>query len=153
VKSVPFSCLSGGLVTLIRVMLPLQATAAWYERRRQYRDLLKKKLETFWQSTVDADRSSPWQFWRSIDQLMGRGHALASAAVRALELHQFFDKKLVGVRASTADVPEPTFSTVPSDCSFCTFFQLTADKVIYAVRLLPYKKFTSDPLPSTDVSR
>jgi len=96
------------------------ATAAWYERRCQYRDLLRKKRENFWQSTVEADRSSPRQLWRSINQLMGRGHAPVSAAVRALELHQFFNKKVASVRASTADAPEPTFSTVPSGCSFCT---------------------------------
>jgi len=47
------------------------ATAAWYERRRQYRDLLRKKRENFWQLTVEADRSSLQQLWRSIDQLIG----------------------------------------------------------------------------------
>jgi len=81
----------------------------WYERRRQYRDLLKKKRENFWQSTVEADRSSTLQLCRSIDQLMGRGHAPVSAAVGALELHQFFDEKVAGVRASTADAPDQLF--------------------------------------------
>jgi len=78
------------------------------------------------------------------DQLMGRRHAPVSAAVGALELHQFFDEKVASVCASTADAPEPTFSTVPSGCWFCTFRRLTANDVIYVVRLLP----ASDPLPT-----
>jgi len=59
------------------------------------------------------------QLWRSINQLMGWGHAPVSAAVGALELHQFFDEKVASVRVST----------VSSGCSVCTFRRMTADDV------------------------
>jgi len=56
---------------------------------------------------------------------------------------------VAGVRGSTADAPDPTFLTMPSGCSFCTFRRLTADDVIYVIRLLPDKQCTSDPHPTS----
>ena len=67
------------------------ATTAWRGRRRAYRDLLRSKREAFWKLKVDAERSSPQQLWRSIDVLMGHGHAPISSAVDADKIHRFFD--------------------------------------------------------------
>jgi hypothetical protein len=53
------------------------ATTAWTTRRRSYRDLLRRKRESFWQTKVNSERSSPRQLWRSIDALMGRGRRLS----------------------------------------------------------------------------
>ena len=77
------------------------ATAAWMARRRSYRELLRRKRESFWQSKVEAERSSPRQLWRSIDALMGRGRAPMSAAVGAVDIHRFFDDKVAGVRTDS----------------------------------------------------
>lgn len=87
-------------------------------RRRSYRELLRRKRESFWQSKVEAERSSPRQLWRSIDALMGRGRAPMSAAVGAVDIHRFFDDKVAGVRTATNGAPPPTFTTVPPGCLF-----------------------------------
>jgi hypothetical protein len=100
-------------------------------------------------SKVDAERSSPQQLWRSIDVLMGRGHAPISSAVDADKIHRFFDEKVAGVRAATADAPAPSFSTAPPGCSMSDFGLLTVVDIITAVRALPDKQCSSDPLPTS----
>jgi len=122
--------------------------AAWRDQRRAYRQLLQAKREAFWQTKVTAERSSPRQLWRSIDELMGRGHAPLSSAIDADEIHRFFDDKVAAVCASTADAPPPTFSTVPPGFALRSFRPLTVADVIAAVRQLPDKQCTSDPLPT-----
>ena len=117
------------------------ATTAWRERRRAYRDLLRSKREAFWKSKVDAERSSPQPLWCSIDVLMGRGNAPTSSAVDADKIHRFFDEKVAGVRAATADTPAPSFSIAPSGCSMSDFGLLTVVDVFTAVRALPDKQF------------
>ena len=124
------------------------AATAWRDRRRAYRQLLQTKRETFWQSKVTSERSSPRQLWRSIDELMGRGHAPLSSAIGADEIHRFFDDKVAAVRAATADAPPPTFSTAPPGCFLHSFRPLTVVDVIAAVRLLPDKQCASDPMPT-----
>jgi len=125
-----------------------EASAAWRQQRRVYRDLLKLKRQSFWQSKFTAESSSPRQLWRSIDELMGRGRVPLSAAVGADEIHRFFDEKVAGVRSSTADAPPPSFSVAPLDCVFHNFRLLTTEDVVNAIRLLPDKQCMSDPLPT-----
>ena len=88
------------------------ATEAWYTRRRQYRELLRKKRENFWKTKVDSEHSAPQQLRRSVNTLMGRGDAPVSTAVSPDGAHQFFDDKVANVRASTADAPPPTTDAV-----------------------------------------
>ncbi len=92
------------------------ATAAWLVRRREYRDLLRQKRESFWMAKVEAERSNPRQLWHSIDTLMGRRRAPTFAAVTADEMHQFFDSKVTDVRASTSDAPPPSCFSAPPGC-------------------------------------
>jgi len=44
----------------------LEATLNWTTERRAYRNLLQKKLESFWKQKIDSEKSSPRQLWRSI---------------------------------------------------------------------------------------
>ena len=81
------------------------ATAEWHAARRGYRSLLRRKREEFWQTKVDAESSRPRQLWKSIDALMGRGSAPEPSTIGPRDFHQFFDAKVAGVRASTADAP------------------------------------------------
>ena len=130
------------------VVVAAAATAAWTARRREYRDLLRRKRETFWTAKIDAERSTPRQLWRSIDTLMGRGHSPTPNAVSADEMHRFFDAKVAGVRASTSDAPPPSFSVAPLGCVLRVFRPLTTADVVAAVRALPDKQCASDPLPT-----
>ena len=113
-----------------------------------YRQLLQKKREAFWQHKVTADRLSPRQLLRSVDELMCRGLVPPSSAVDVDDIHRFFDDKMAAVRASTTDATPPTFSTVPIGCVLRCFRPLTTVDVIAAVHLLPDKQCTSDPLPT-----
>ena len=84
--------------------------------------------------------------WQSIDALMGRGHVPLSTSVDARQLHRFFDDKVAGVRASTADAPPPSFTTAPPGCVLSTFQTLDIEDVAAAIHKLPDKQCTSDPV-------
>ena len=122
------------------------ATAEWHAARRGYRSLLRRKREEFWRTKIDAESSSPRQLWKSIDALMGRGSAPEPSTIGPTDFHQFFDAKVAGVRASTADAPSPTFTAVDPGCSFTRFELLTVEDVAAAIRALPDKQCSSDPI-------
>ena len=37
------------------------ATARWYQRRREYHEMLREKRETFWKSKIDSEQSARWR--------------------------------------------------------------------------------------------
>jgi len=83
-----------------------------------------------------------------MDALMGRGHAPPSDMIDAHQMHQFFDDKGAGVRASTTDALPPTCTAASPGCSLSTFCAFTADDVIVAIRRLPDKYCAADPMPT-----
>jgi len=123
------------------------ATALWTTQRRSYRDLLRRKRESFWMAKVDAERSSPHQLWRSVDAMLGRGCVLPSQDIGATAFHRFFEAKVAGVRASTADAPPPSFTPVPTGCEFRVFRPITTTDVIRAVKALPDKQLFQRSIP------
>ena len=96
---------------------------------------------------MQSERSSPRQLWRSVDALMGRGRVPPSDAVNAADFLRYFDAKVSGVRASTADAPPPSFSSSPG-CSLVEFRLLSVADVVAAVRKLPDKQCDSDAMPT-----
>ena len=52
---------------------------------------------------------------------MGRGHASITGTVRTEDMHHFFDMKVAGVRASTAEAPPPSFNAASLGV-FCASF-------------------------------
>jgi len=116
--------------------------------RRSYRELLRRKREEFWLAKVESERSSPRQLWWSVDALLGRGRVPASTTIGAVDFYQFFDEKIAGVRAATADAPPPSFTSCPTDCLLSAFQSLAVDGVFAAVRKLPDKQCSSDPIPT-----
>ena len=78
--------------------------------------------------------------------MMGRGSASEPSTIGPTDFHQFFDAKVAGVRASTADAPPPTFTEVDPGCSFTQFEMLTVEDVADAIRALPDKQCSSDPI-------
>jgi len=125
------------------------ANAAWTTERRIYRALLRSKREAFWVNKVDSECSSPRQLWRSVDTLMGRGRVPASDVVDATAFHRHFDTKVADVRELTADAPPPSFTPSPPGCLLAEFRPLTAADVAAAVRALPDKQSTTDPIPTS----
>jgi len=47
------------------------ATALWTTQRRLYRDLLRRKRESFWIANVGTKQSTPHQLWHFIEALVG----------------------------------------------------------------------------------
>ena len=123
-------------------------TARWYERRREYRRMLREKRESFWKSKVAAEGSSPRQLWHSIDVLMGRGSVQTSVGVGADKMHHFFDEKIANIRASTADAPPPSFAADVPSSRLDNLRLLTVADVAVAVHQLPDKQCMSDPIPT-----
>lgn len=136
------------LEKLARLRCTPEATAAWYSERREYRALIRRKREQFWQKKIDSEKSTPCQLWHSIDALLGRGHVPPLGDIGADQFHRYFGEKVAGVRSATADAPPPSFVSTPRDTSFCQFQLVTVDDVIAAVRALPDKSRALDPLPT-----
>jgi len=88
-----------------------ESTADWYSKRPQYRALLRRKREQFWQMKIDADKSTPRQLWRSVDALLDRGLVPPLDDIGAAQFHRYFDDKVAGVRLRRF---LPTFHSVSS---------------------------------------
>jgi len=71
-----------------------EATFNWTTEPRAYRNVLQKKRESFWKQKIDSEKSSPWQLWRSIDTLMGRGGAPGCDTIDAQQLHVTWTPRL-----------------------------------------------------------
>lgn len=123
------------------------AVLAWRTERRRYLNLLRRRRSEFWTARVAADQSQPRRLWRSLDQLLGRGR-VPSADIDATVLHQFFDDKVAGVRAATADAAAPEYSAAPVGCELRLFTPVSSAEVSEMVRALPDKQCLSDPLPT-----
>ena len=60
----------------------------------------------------------------------------------------FFDDKVAGVRAATADADAPSFTSAPVGCVLQLFSAVTSADVVAFVRALLDKQCASDPLPA-----
>jgi len=118
---------------------------AWVAQRRDYATLRQRKREMFWRNKIDIERKNPRQLWRSVDALMGRRRIPPCDTINATEFHRFFDAKVDGVRATTANAPPPSFSTVPPGCSLHAFQSLVVEDVVAAIRALPNEQSADDP--------
>jgi hypothetical protein len=121
----------------------------WTSERRAYRQLLQKKRGSFWKKRIDAEKSSPRQLWRSIDELMGRGSTPGCDTINAQQFHDYFEAKVAGVRAATDDAPSPCFSLPSSEVHLMSFTPVTVEEIATAVRALPDKCCALDPFPTS----
>ena len=126
-----------------------EATAAWYSKRHEYRALLRRKRECFWQAKIEAEKFKPYQLWRSIDALLGRGKTPLPADIDAVQFHNFFDDEVAGVRSTTSKAPPPSFFIESFHCVVSQFQSVTVNDVIAAVCALLDKTCALDPLPTT----
>jgi len=85
--------------------------------------------------------------WRSFDELLGR-RGVPVTVIDATNLHRHFDDKVAGVRAATAGVEPPTFTSVPVGCVLRIFSPITPADVEALVQSLPDKHCMSHPLPT-----
>lgn len=76
---------------------------------------------------------------------MGRGRSPPSSLLTASDFHQSFDRKVADVRDATTGATSPTFSSTTTTSVF-SFDNVSVDSVINAIRRLPTKSSSSDPL-------
>jgi len=67
----------------------------------EYRALLRRKRECFWEAKIQAEKSKPGQLRRSTDALLGRGKTPLPADIDAAQFHRFFDDNTAGVRSTS----------------------------------------------------
>ena len=80
----------------------------------------------------------PSSLWRSFDKLHGRGRVPLSTdiIISASDLHSFFDNKVAGVRAATADMDPPSFTPAPVGCVLRLFSAVTPADVVASMKAL-----------------
>ena len=76
---------------------------------------------------------------------MGRGR-IPRDAINATEFHRFFNANVDGVRATAANAPPSSYSTVPLGRTLHAFQSLVVEDVAAAVRAPPDKQSADDPL-------
>ena len=79
---------------------------------------------------------------------MGRGRIPPCDAINATKFHRFFDAKVDEVRATAANAPPPSYSTVPLGRTLHAFQSLVVEEVVAAVRAPPDKQSADDRLPT-----
>ena len=124
------------------------ARAAWYDQRRAYHRLRYQKCRDFWTQTVESERAHPARLWRSVDQLLDRGHTSMASSIDVETVNKFFADKVAKVRASTDNAPPPTYTHAPPGPSLREFSTLSIDDIISGVRQLPDKSSAADPVPT-----
>jgi hypothetical protein len=77
--------------------------------------------------------------------LLSRGRVPPQDTIGVDEFHRFFEDKVEAVRASTAGAPAPAFSMTAA--LLPAFQMVSIENVINAIRQLPDKSCTSDPVP------
>jgi hypothetical protein len=110
-----------------------------------YHSLLKRKRELFWQAKFSSDDSARG-LWRSFDSLLGRCRPPHHAGLSASDFATFFNQKVSNIRDATAGRPPPSFARAGTEATFNSFQPVTSDEVASAIRRLPLKSSSSDPL-------
>ena len=122
--------------------------AVWSTQCRAYHVLLQQKRENFWMQKIDAERTCPHKLWRSVDALMVRGHVSVSDLISVTEYHAFINRKVADMHATTADATPATYTSAPPHCALSEIRPLDISDVTKAVKLLPDKQCSADPMPT-----
>ena len=88
-------------------------------------------------ASTPSRQSQPGHLWRSFDEPLVHGRVPPSRDISASDLHSFFDNKVAGVRAATADVYAPSFTPAPVGCVLRLFSAVTPADVVASVKALP----------------
>jgi len=129
------------------------AKEAWYNQRRQYRQLRHRKSAEFWSKKIEADQADPRSLLKSVDSLVGRGRMPASDSIDVETFNQFFAEKVSKVRSSTTGAVPPTYSCIRPGVSFAAFSSVCVDDVINADRQLLNKSSAADPMPTSVIKQ
>jgi len=103
------------------------AKEAWYNQRRQYRQLRHRKSAEFWSKKIEADQADLRLLWKSVESLLGRGRMPASDPIDVETFYRFFAEKVSKVRSSTSGAVPPTYSCIRPGVSFAAFSSVSVD--------------------------
>ena len=88
------------------------------------------KKNRYWSERISADKGCPAKLWRSLARILRRDDDSAGASVHDSDSFiEFFDNKVKGVRASTADAP-PATSTRRASATFSDFLVCSEDDTL-----------------------
>ena len=124
---------------------------AWTISVRLKHEAFRKKENMYWTNRIAHESGKPSKLWKSLSKILRRDKdsncKSAPTTLSAEEFLKFFENKVAGVRASTAGKPPPTTSN-PTQSSFVTFRNLSADEVRKIILDSPTKSCALDPIPT-----
>ena len=120
--------------------------AAYFEALRNKHAEFAAKKNCYWDERISAEEGCPAKLWRSLARILRRDDDSPGAnAHNADSFITFFDNKVKGVRASTADA-SPATSTRRASSTFADFRVISEDDVWHVVMSSPTKSCTFDPI-------
>lgn len=123
--------------------------STWQAKLRSYRQLVNRKRSAFWSSQIESHQKEPRRMWRLIDDLLGRvSNASVNDSLTCDDFNRFFHDKVAGIRARSDNAGYPVFTPAPSHCQLDSFCPVSAEDVSAAIRSLPAKQCSLDPLPT-----
>lgn len=133
------------------------ARQAWSAALREKHSLYETKKTQYWSTRLCNEGNNPRLLWRSLDSILRRGKACglptAPVAHSADDFQHFFQDKVNGVRAATADHSQATGSQPPlvagsSLPSMTMWREVSCDEVRRIVLAAPPKSCSLDPIPT-----
>jgi hypothetical protein len=118
--------------------------AVWRAQRVKHQNLRQYMRQTFYQTTVEADRGSPQKLWQSFDALLSRDRSPISSTIDVEMFNKFFCDMVAAVRSATDGSNEPSYTNVGADSSWSSFTELTTADVDTAIHQLPDKSSAAD---------
>ena len=99
----------------------------------------QEKSSKYWKDNIFTAGNDARKVWRSVDALLGEEKVAADQSITAQIFHDFIDKKVADIRASTASAPDPTYTSY-KDSSMESFEMVTNDDILAIIMSSPNKQ-------------
>ena len=97
----------------------IQNQSTWKSELRRSRRTSQEKSSKYWKDKISTTGNDARKVWRSVDALLGEEKVAADQSITAQMFHDFIDKKVADIRASTASAPDPTYTSYKDSSIFC----------------------------------
>ena len=122
----------------------------WIEALQDYHKLTDAKRSSFWKSKVD-EAPNARQPWKTVDSILCRDTSKSVARTSsqsAVDLADYFEKKISGVRESTEGAASPSYEGNTSGSVLLSFSPLSVNDTLRPVHQAPMKQCSLDPVPT-----
>ena len=107
----------------------------------------QEKSSKYWKDKISTAGNDARKVWRSVDALLGEEKVAADQSIKAQMFHDFIDKKVADIIASTASAPDPTYTSY-KDSSMESFEKVTNDDILAIIMSSPNKQCDLDHVPT-----